>query len=172
MQNMSSESPSEDVIKKAREVLDAHVVETVKWHFSEGTGCPFWLDWKKKSGWDPVQEVKGFDDLLRFDNFDGDVHLRVTHHPKPGRAPDQDNAIASFKAYQDGLADALGVDDSRFYLNLARFNGDLRDDGTALGEWTCGPFDLDVGGYVDTQQTVRGSWQLSPIVNPETTAVN
>lgn len=65
-----------------------------------------------------------------------------------------------------------GVDDSRFYLNLARFNGTLQADGTATGEWTCGPFDLDVGGYVDTQQTVRGSWQFMPVVDPETAVLN
>ncbi|MDX1555721.1 MAG: hypothetical protein R3212_06830 [Xanthomonadales bacterium] len=64
------------------------------------------------------------------------------------------------------------VDDSRLYLNLARFNGTLHEDRTASGVWTCGPFDIDVGGYVDTQQTVRGSWQITPIVDSETAALD
>jgi phenylacetate-coenzyme A ligase PaaK-like adenylate-forming protein len=53
----------------ARDLLDAHVRETVAWHFSPETGCPFWLDWKAQAGWDPVAEVRGFDDLRRFDHF-------------------------------------------------------------------------------------------------------
>jgi len=49
--------------------LDAHVVEIIKWHFTSETGCSFWLDWADKSGWDPCQEVKGFDDLIKFGHF-------------------------------------------------------------------------------------------------------
>lgn len=38
--------------------------------------------------------------------------LHITFHPKTfGPAPDRDNCIASFKAGQDGLADALRVND-------------------------------------------------------------
>ena len=64
---MSSVSP--DAIKKAQEQLDAHVREIVQWHFSPQTGCPFWLDWAKKAGWNPATEVKSFNDLLRFPHF-------------------------------------------------------------------------------------------------------
>jgi hypothetical protein len=61
-----------------------------------------------------------------------------------------------------------GVDDSRFYLNLARFLGQLDEQGFAEGEWTCGPFDIEVGGYTDLKQTVRGTWLIEPLINPET----
>jgi phenylacetate-coenzyme A ligase PaaK-like adenylate-forming protein len=54
---------------QAQEQLDAHVREIVQWHFSRETGCPFWLDWAKKSGWDPAGEVRGFGDLLKFPHF-------------------------------------------------------------------------------------------------------
>jgi hypothetical protein len=38
--------------------------------------------------------------------------LRVTFHPKQtGPLPDKDNCIAAFKAGQDGLADALKIND-------------------------------------------------------------
>tara|TARA_B100000676_G_scaffold308276_1_gene368718 strand:- start:184 stop:1266 length:1083 start_codon:yes stop_codon:yes gene_type:complete len=61
---------SEADIQKAKEELDAHCVETIKWHFSPETGCPFWLDWAKKEGWDPREEVKSFDDLInKFPHF-------------------------------------------------------------------------------------------------------
>ena len=34
------------------------------------SGCPFWLDWAKKEGWDPAKEIKTFDDLItRFPHF-------------------------------------------------------------------------------------------------------
>ena len=36
----------------AQAILDAHVRDIVRWHFSPETGCPFWLDWAKKAGWE------------------------------------------------------------------------------------------------------------------------
>jgi len=64
-------------VEEARERLDAHVREMVQWHFSEETGCQYWLDWLKQSDWDPKKEVQSFDDLIqKFDNFDGDTALR------------------------------------------------------------------------------------------------
>lgn len=42
------------------------------------------------------------------------VDWSVTIHPKTANVIDDDNARASLKAYQDGFAAALGVDDSAF----------------------------------------------------------
>jgi phenylacetate-coenzyme A ligase PaaK-like adenylate-forming protein len=56
-------------IKSAQDALDAHVREIVAWHFSPETGCSFWLDWAKKSGWNPATDVRGLNDLLRFSHF-------------------------------------------------------------------------------------------------------
>ncbi|MBI1790706.1 MAG: hypothetical protein HYR60_24515 [Acidobacteria bacterium] len=53
----------------ARSALDAHVREIVEWHFNPETGCPFWLDWARKAGWDPRQEVRTYHDLDRFGFF-------------------------------------------------------------------------------------------------------
>ncbi len=54
----------------AQQQLDAHVREIIQWHFSPETGCPFWLDWAKKAGWDPAQEVKCFADIIaKFPHF-------------------------------------------------------------------------------------------------------
>ena len=44
----------------ARTALDAHVRDTVSWHFDPATGSPFWLDYAKKLGWDPRREIGGF----------------------------------------------------------------------------------------------------------------
>ncbi len=58
-----------NAIKAAQEKLDAHVREIVLWHFSPETGSPFWLDWARKAGWNPASEVKCFNDLLPFPDF-------------------------------------------------------------------------------------------------------
>ncbi len=58
-----------------REALDAWVREVVDWHFDPATGCPFWLDWASRAGWDPRTEVRGFDDLVKFGHFE-DEQLR------------------------------------------------------------------------------------------------
>ena len=42
------------------------------------------------------------------------VRLQWLFHPKTANAVDKDNIIASCKAYQDGIAVALGIDDSLF----------------------------------------------------------
>ena len=57
-------------IQLAQEKLDAHLREIIAWHFSPETGCPFWLNWAKRAGWDPRTEVRCFADLiLRFPHF-------------------------------------------------------------------------------------------------------
>ena len=63
-------SVDSSLIQKAQQQLDAHVRETIQWHFSPETGCPFWLTWAKKAGWDPRKEVNNFADLIaRFPHF-------------------------------------------------------------------------------------------------------
>ena len=44
----------------------------------------------------------------------GRIKLRWTFCPPTRRAYDDDNLESSCKAYRDGIADALGIDDSRF----------------------------------------------------------
>ena len=59
--------------------LDAHFVETVRWHFSPETGTPYWLDWAKQAGWNPAEEVSSFADINRFDHFDGELLRKEPH---------------------------------------------------------------------------------------------
>ena len=74
---MSTLSQAQDVgksvdasaVQEAGARLDTHVREIVKWHFSPESGTPFWLAWKKRQNWDPAVEVKGYEDLKRFPNF-------------------------------------------------------------------------------------------------------
>ncbi len=57
-------------IAKAQGELDAHTVEIVHWHFSEATGCPFWLEKKKELPFDPLTDIKCFEDLNKFPDFE------------------------------------------------------------------------------------------------------
>jgi phenylacetate-coenzyme A ligase PaaK-like adenylate-forming protein len=68
----ASTSASPDLSKQvaaARDRLDAHTVETVQWHFNEATGCPFWLEYAKTLKFNPLKDVKSFDDLKKFPEF-------------------------------------------------------------------------------------------------------
>lgn len=55
--------------QQAKEKLDAHVRETVEWHFNPETGCQFWLEKAKELGFDPRKDVKTFEDLNKFGEF-------------------------------------------------------------------------------------------------------
>ena len=61
---------SADELKAAVDKLDAHVREIVAWHFDPKSGCPFWLERSKSFGFDPVNDVHGFDDLKLFGHFE------------------------------------------------------------------------------------------------------
>jgi len=56
--------------QQAKTQLDAYVREIVNWHFNPETGCPFWLDFASKLGWDPRREVNSFEDLRKFPPFE------------------------------------------------------------------------------------------------------
>lgn len=49
------------------------------------------------------------------------IKLRYTITPKTAHAIDRDNCVAAMKAYQDGIALALGVDDSAFAVPVIEF---------------------------------------------------
>ncbi len=66
-------SPSPEVsaaVRAARDRLDGHVYETVQWHFHSSTGCPFWLDMASRLKFDPLKDVKSYDDLRKFPPFE------------------------------------------------------------------------------------------------------
>lgn len=51
---------------------------------------------------------------------DTGLHLRITFNPPDRRARDLDNMLASIKSGLDGVADAIGVDDSKWTLTIQR----------------------------------------------------
>jgi hypothetical protein len=67
---MSVSTQTESLVKAARDRLDAHTYEIVQWHFHESTGCPFWLEKKADLKFDPLTEIKTYDDLKKFPLFE------------------------------------------------------------------------------------------------------
>jgi len=65
----ANEVPTNAQVAEARARLDAHVQEMMDWHFSPETGCPFWLEYAKNLQFDPRKDVKTYDDLDLFGNF-------------------------------------------------------------------------------------------------------
>ncbi|MFF7361720.1 phenazine antibiotic biosynthesis protein [Streptomyces sp. NPDC008125] len=52
----------------AREQADEHIRAMMRWHFDPATGSRFWLDRRDRLGFDPVEDVRSVDDLLKFPN--------------------------------------------------------------------------------------------------------
>jgi hypothetical protein len=71
---MSSTAPMDPALQtksqEAKALLDQHAYETVQWHFHESTGSPFWLEMKTSLKFDPLKDVKGFEDLKKFPLFE------------------------------------------------------------------------------------------------------
>lgn len=69
---------------------------------------------------------------------EGRLHLWIDFYPPDRRRRDDDGLLASCKAYRDGIADALGIDDRRFVSHPY-----LRDEVVKGGEVrvriTCSP---------------------------------
>ena len=61
---------SRAALQEAREQLDAHAREIMKWHFSPETGCRFWLEWAERAGWNPAEKIQSFADIIQnFSHF-------------------------------------------------------------------------------------------------------
>lgn len=72
MSTMQTSLPSDltGPVDAARDQLNEHTLRTVHWHFSDDTGSPFWLEKKRELGFDPLKDVKSFDDLKKFPEFE------------------------------------------------------------------------------------------------------
>jgi len=62
-------------MSQSHNTLDSHVRDMIKWHFSEETGCDFWLNWAKEQSWNPLEKVTCFEDIKLFPHFE-DSYLR------------------------------------------------------------------------------------------------
>lgn len=69
---------------------------------------------------------------------DGRLHLWWDYYTPSRRRYDDDNLLGRCKAYRDGIADALGIDDSRF-VSHPWIKGVARPDGEVRVRITGGP---------------------------------
>ena len=65
-----------------------------------------------------------------------DIQVSLFFAPPNRRAYDQDNLLARMKAGLDGVADALGVDDSRFRISSLEILEPQRLPGVRVHLWT------------------------------------
>lgn len=65
-------SIADSKVDSARDALNEHTLRTIHWHFSDDTGSPFWLEKKSELNFDPLTEVRSFDDLKKFPLFEDD----------------------------------------------------------------------------------------------------
>lgn len=49
-----------------------------------------------------------------FADYEGKLHLWIDYYAKTKNYPDADNCLSASKAFIDGIADALGINDRRF----------------------------------------------------------
>lgn len=69
-ETVTAKQATPELIKDAKAKLDAQVREVVAWHFSPDTGTPFWLEKAKSYSFDPLKDVKSFEDLKLFGHFE------------------------------------------------------------------------------------------------------
>jgi hypothetical protein len=70
--------------------------------------------YRRDCGWDARSQG-----VRTADGFKGKLGVRITFHPPKGVRFDRDNAIAAFKHGQDGVVDALGIDDGKWLTEYA-----------------------------------------------------
>jgi phenylacetate-coenzyme A ligase PaaK-like adenylate-forming protein len=68
--DQASTGELEAAAKRARDQLNAQTYEVVQWHFHSSTGCPFWLEKARSLKFDPLTEIRVFDDLKKFELFE------------------------------------------------------------------------------------------------------
>jgi phenylacetate-coenzyme A ligase PaaK-like adenylate-forming protein len=119
-------------MQHAREKLDAWTREMMEWHFNPETGCPFWIDRAKTFDFDPRRDIKTYDDLDRFGNFQ-DEWLRGG--PVRRWVP---KAYADKPIYVFETGGSTGVPKSRiawqdFRIDYEQFSATLPDDAFPKG---------------------------------------
>ena len=135
MLGTASTRVDETAIQMAKDRLDAHVRDIVRWHFSPATGCPFWLERAKSLDFDPLQDVLTYDDLDKFGPFE-DEWLRGG--PVRRWVP---KAYADKPIYVFETGGSTGVPKSRiahedFRIDYTNFSETLPDDAFPKGaDW-------------------------------------
>ena len=100
-----------------------HTREIVHWHFDPETGCPFWLDFAKRSTGIRAEEIRTYDDLDRFGFFQ-DEWLRGG----PGAPLGAEGATPTSPIYTFETGGSTGVPKSRINIEDFRIDYEMFSD--------------------------------------------
>ena len=84
---MPHPKPTPEAVAEARNASTNRCGRSSAGHFSEATGCPFWLDFRGRLDFDPLTAVRGFEDLQRFPPFEDGLAPRRPAAPVGFRSP-------------------------------------------------------------------------------------
>lgn len=90
----------------------------------------------RQAAWVLTQEAKGREPRPLVVPEAGPVMVSLAFYPPTNRHRDLDNLLASMKAGLDGMAEALGVNDSRFSFALSLQGKDISGKGAVAVEVT------------------------------------
>jgi crossover junction endodeoxyribonuclease RusA len=102
-----------------RFILDLPFPAKVLWPNGRGHHMAVHRAFKKHKAWAHAAMLEVVPRCFRWNGEPARLHYTVT--PKTAHAIDKDNTIAAMKAYQDGIALALKVDDSTFATPTVSF---------------------------------------------------
>jgi phenylacetate-coenzyme A ligase PaaK-like adenylate-forming protein len=72
MSAAESSAELEGLQSAAKDKLDQQAYEVIQYHFHDSTGCPFWLEKKSDLNFDPLTDIKCYEDVKKFPLFEDD----------------------------------------------------------------------------------------------------
>ncbi|WP_369174874.1 phenazine antibiotic biosynthesis protein [Streptomyces sp. R28] len=151
----------------AREQADAHVRAMMRWHFDPATGSRYWLERRERLGFDPVEDVRCVDDLLKFPNLVDELRDVPVEDLIPRGLEAAEKACAVYESGgTTGAPKRFVMFENWFDQYMAWENSHYRDDGTGhtLAVAPSGPHML--GEYSRRIARARGGIRFSIDLDP------
>ncbi|WP_416961493.1 phenazine antibiotic biosynthesis protein [Streptomyces sp. Agncl-13] len=115
----------------AREEADTHVRAMMRWHFDPATGSRYWLERRDRLGFDPVEDVRCVDDLLKFPNLVDELRdVPVEDLIPRGLDPTEQVSAVYESGGTTGAPKRFVMFENWFDQYMAWENSHYRDDGT------------------------------------------
>ncbi len=112
-----------------------YINEMMRWHFSESTGSPFWLEILGRMDFDPIERIHKYEDLKLFD----DISLGLSTISADQLVPRGLKHNQDFSVYESGGTTGI----PKFF--------------TVYDEWLDELLDWRVSPYLNQDQSLRGN---------------
>jgi hypothetical protein len=151
----------------ACEQADEHVRAMMRWHFDPATGSRFWLERRDRLGFDPIEDVRSVDDLLKFPNLVDELRDVPVEHLIPRGI---DAAEKPFAVYESGGTSGAPKRFVMFenwfdqYMEWENSHYSADGEGNALAVAPSGPHML--GDYSKRIAQARGGIRFSIDLDP------